>query len=101
MTLPVLEKEPVATFNALHDILDGLRTELIPEAVTRQFLEFREVFLERVLGKMTAKQTVIAPMQGDAMVVDAGGDLYPTAELTVVLGCVELEPECFHRKKIL
>jgi len=101
MTLPVLEKEPVATFNALHDILDGLRTELIPEAVTRQFLELGEVFLERVLGEVTTEQSVIASVQRDAMVVDAGCDLYPAAELAVVPGCVELEPECFHGKKLL
>jgi hypothetical protein len=83
----------IPVVNALHHVLNSLRTNQVPMSIARQLLEPGYVADQVVPAQTLTRQTVVAPVQGDTVVIDQPGNVYLPVQALILFRAVELELE--------
>jgi hypothetical protein len=95
--LKIAEEQVVRLVNArptpawAHHVLNGLRANQVPMRIARQLLEPGYVSHQVVPAQSLTRQTIVAAVPGDAVVIDQPGNVYLPVQALILFRAVELE----------
>ena len=84
----VLEEALITFVDTLQDVLDSLRAQGRPPAIFGQLLELGNMGLQLIERKMCFVHSIVASMQGDAMVMDDPTNMNLLVESSIPLCAV-------------